>query len=419
MLKKTDYLPDSNVGKLCPACQQKINAGDEVALCGSCGSPHHKKCWQDVGGCSSYFCKRAVNISPEDRAPDIVISEEEILAAYPLEHKPINTAIPVRGEASFQTGQQPAKYSKRAISALILAILGIPLVGCLTGIVAILLGSSAISAISSHRNLKGRGIAIAGLGLGVADIIIWMVLLVTLFLSHKSPVDIIYRGQAMPPISFPSEELLENTPQPIRKAFKANVFVLGQMGNKVWSGSGVIIKIQGNTVYILTNQHIANPDYPARNSTREPELKVFFYTGDTTFAKVEWIAQKDVDIALLRCHFSGVDRLPNTRIEPQPNVHISEEVFAVGNPRNLSWTYTKGNVSSIREKKLGATNIEIIQTQTPINKGNSGGGLYDMDGRLIGIITWTTDKSISEGLNFAISTRTIYKIVEKAKRGLL
>jgi len=405
MLKRTGHLQDSNVGKFCPVCQQKIGINDEVILCSSCGSPHHKKCWHDAEGCSSYFCKKDVNVSSKDRNPDIVISGEEISTTNIPEQKLINTSI--------QPEMQNPKYSKRAISSLILAILGLPFVGCLTGIIAVLLGSSAIAKISSHRNLKGKKIAIAGLGLGAADIVIWTVLLIMIFISDKPPVDFIYRWQAIPPISFPSEDVIENAPQPIQKAFMANVFVLGQLGHKIWSGSGVIIGFEGNTVYILTNQHIANPDYPARNPNKTSELKVFFYTGDTAVAEVEWVAQKNVDIALLRCHFPGVDSLPSIEVEPQPDIHIGEDVFAIGNPQNLSWTYTKGNVSSIREKKLGATTVEIIQTQTPINKGNSGGGLYDMDGRLIGIITWTTDKRISEGLNFAISTKTIYQMIEK------
>ena len=47
--------------------------------------------------------------------------------------------------------------------------------------------------------------------------------------------------------------------------------------------------------------------------------------------------------------------------------------------------------------------MRVIQTQAAINPGNSGGGLYDQDGYLIGINTWTADKSVSEGIGFAIA----------------
>ena len=55
--------------------------------------------------------------------------------------------------------------------------------------------------------------------------------------------------------------------------------------------------------------------------------------------------------------------------------------------------------------------LTVIQTTAPINAGNSGGGLYDSDGALIGINTWTEDKQTSEGLGFAISADYIFKNV--------
>ena len=52
----------------------------------------------------------------------------------------------------------------------------------------------------------------------------------------------------------------------------------------------------------------------------------------------------------------------------------------------------------------------VIQTQTPLNPGNSGGGLFTNDGFLVGINTWTNDKKISEGLGFAISLATLLEL---------
>jgi serine protease Do len=53
----------------------------------------------------------------------------------------------------------------------------------------------------------------------------------------------------------------------------------------------------------------------------------------------------------------------------------------------------------------------VIQTQAAINPGNSGGGLYDKEGYLIGINTWTSDKSISEGIGFAIAMESLLELV--------
>jgi S1-C subfamily serine protease len=82
----------------------------------------------------------------------------------------------------------------------------------------------------------------------------------------------------------------------------------------------------------------------------------------------------------------------------------------------LSWSYTEGIISGIRSSRGGERGIDIYQTQTPINTGNSGGGLYSMNGILMGINTWTQDKSVAEGLNFATTTTSLLRLLSEAER---
>ena len=82
---------------------------------------------------------------------------------------------------------------------------------------------------------------------------------------------------------------------------------------------------------------------------------------------------------------------------------VGESVFAIGNPYRLGWTHTQGVISQMRTQEFDSHRVRVIQTQASINPGNSGGGLYDHDGYLIGINTWTADKSVSEGIGFAIA----------------
>ena len=100
---------------------------------------------------------------------------------------------------------------------------------------------------------------------------------------------------------------------------------------------------------------------------------------------------------------------PTAASEPR----IGERVFAVGNPHELNWSYTEGVVSGIREKKNGPVRLKILQTQAPINVGNSGGGLYTLDGGLIGIVTWTQAKSQAEGIGFAIAFDDFLSLFEE------
>jgi serine protease Do len=68
----------------------------------------------------------------------------------------------------------------------------------------------------------------------------------------------------------------------------------------------------------------------------------------------------------------------------------------------LGWTYTKGVVSAIRLTKFGKFDIPLIQTDTSITYGNSGGGLYTSKGELVGINTSIADPRLGSGLGFSI-----------------
>jgi serine protease Do len=82
----------------------------------------------------------------------------------------------------------------------------------------------------------------------------------------------------------------------------------------------------------------------------------------------------------------------------------------------LSWSYNEGVISGIRETVKGPVRLKILQTQTPINQGNSGGGLYSADGTLIGIVTWTKDKAQAEGISFAITYGDFLSLYNSWKR---
>jgi len=86
---------------------------------------------------------------------------------------------------------------------------------------------------------------------------------------------------------------------------------------------------------------------------------------------------------------------------------VGETVFAIGNPHDLGWSHTQGVISQFRIKTYEARRVRVIQTQASINPGNSGGGLYDQEGYCLGINTWTADKSISEGIGFAVALDTL------------
>jgi Trypsin-like peptidase domain/TonB C terminal len=105
----------------------------------------------------------------------------------------------------------------------------------------------------------------------------------------------------------------------------------------------------------------------------------------------------ELDLAQAR---PGFDK--PAEIAPADSLHIGETVFAIGSPRGMELTISNGIVSGFREANKG---MKLIQTTAPISPGSSGGGLFDDQGRLVGITTLAAKES--QNLNFAVSAQFI------------
>ena len=156
-------------------------------------------------------------------------------------------------------------------------------------------------------------------------------------------------------------------------------------------GSGVIIDEAG---HIVTNNHVI------ANATT---IKVQLADGRTAVARVVG-RDPDTDLAVLSIK---LDRLPVMGLGRSDQLQVGDEVLAIGNPLGLQQTVTHGIVSAIDRKQLGVATFEnFIQTDAPINEGNSGGALINTRGELIGINTAVAAKNLDatgvEGIGFAI-----------------
>jgi hypothetical protein len=96
---------------------------------------------------------------------------------------------------------------------------------------------------------------------------------------------------------------------------------------------------------------------------------------------------------------------------PAKDIQVGTDVHAIGHPNGEAWTYTKGIISQVRRDfewgQQGSTlhRATVIQTQTPINAGNSGGPLLDDSGKLLGVNSFKA--ADAENLNFAISVEDV------------
>ena len=173
------------------------------------------------------------------------------------------------------------------------------------------------------------------------------------------------------------------------------------------TGSGVIFKKDGNTAYIVTNNHVI-----------EGANKVEISLADGKKVKAEIVgADPLTDLAVLKIDGSRVTKVAS--FGDSSKLRIGEPVAAIGNPLglDLSRTVTEGIVSGKRTMPVstsaGEWELNVIQTDAAINPGNSGGALINSAGQVIGINSLKISETGVEGLGFAIPSEDVKPIVEQ------
>ncbi len=311
----------------------------------------------------------------------------------------------------------PLRLHPLALTAFILALVGIPLFGLLTGAIAMIMAGIALGQLAENQFLRGKGLAVAALVIGLGDIVLWVVTLGFVVPRMNLPA-----GRAIEQSFVPSSANVQLAPAPIRRALEANVFLMVDrqrfLSSESFSGSGILIGTHDGEHLILTNRHVVDPSF-ARDESKplDPTISVtvYFHDGTSHRSYVWWVEPHGVDLALVATGSNPQD-IPVPEHPGIQDIEIGHKVFAVGNPHELSWSYNEGVISGFRETVKGSVRLKILQTQTPINQGNSGGGLYSPDGTLIGIVTWTKDKSLAEGISFAIRYEDFVSLYESWKR---
>ncbi len=163
------------------------------------------------------------------------------------------------------------------------------------------------------------------------------------------------------------------------------------------AGSGVIISQDG---YILTCAHVVSG---------ATSVKVQLNGSDASYDATVVGQDSTSDIAVLKIDATG---LTPAVIGDSDALAVGEVAVAVGNPLGtLSNTVTDGIVSALnRQVTVQNNDMTLIQTDASISPGNSGGGLFNANGELIGIVNAKSSYSEAEGIGFAIPINTAMEI---------
>lgn len=196
----------------------------------------------------------------------------------------------------------------------------------------------------------------------------------------------------------------------VDKVYDAVVVVESYYKDQLYStGTGFVYETKDDKAYILTNHHvIENSD----------EVRVVF-TNDTK-EKVEVIGSDSYsDIAVLSVDKDKIISI--AEIGSSEDLKVGDTAFAVGAPLDSStyaWTVTRGVISGKnRTVATSSTIMEVLQTDTAINSGNSGGPLCNSNGEVIGITNMKLASSSIEGMGFAIPIETAIQNAESLMEG--
>jgi len=174
-------------------------------------------------------------------------------------------------------------------------------------------------------------------------------------------------------------------------------------------GSGIIVRLNGDRYYVLTNNHVVDGASEIRVTSRDGKE----YPAE--------LVGKDSRRDLAVVSFKTNDYFPLAALGNSDDVHVGDWSIAMGNPLGTQFAFsvTMGIVSAVGRTGGPGGNInDFIQTDAPINQGNSGGPLVNIRGEVIGINTWIASNNSggSVGLGFAIPINNVKRTMDELIR---
>lgn len=172
------------------------------------------------------------------------------------------------------------------------------------------------------------------------------------------------------------------------------------------SASGIIISKDG---YIVTNNHVVEDADSFTVKVNDTDTKTGISEFETYDAELIG-TDKDTDLAVLKIKAND---LPAAVLGDSDQLHLGDDVIAIGNPLGLETSVSKGIVSGLnRQISDSARGLSSIQTDTGINSGNSGGALFNTYGEVVGVVNSKLVNDYAENLGFAITINEARTVID-------
>ena len=225
--------------------------------------------------------------------------------------------------------------------------------------------------------------------------------------SSSVTTEVLYSNQEEGSYAKAINKAIDTVVQISTKATSSTTNIFGQSttSDATVLGSGVIISSDG---YIVTNNHVVED---------ANEVSVILNNDETYDATIIGTDTK-TDLALIKIEATD---LAYSSLVDSDTLELGQEVVAIGNSLGKGTSSTNGIISALnREVTINNYTMTLILTNAEVNSGNSGGGLFDMNGNLVGIVnakimsqTTSSSSTSVEGMGYAIPSNTVKTIVEE------
>ncbi len=193
------------------------------------------------------------------------------------------------------------------------------------------------------------------------------------------------------------------------------------------AGAGVVYKFdkESGDAYIITNYHVVHDADSISSNGISEKIKLYLYGMhyEEMHIEAEFVGGSSTyDIALLKVEGSEMLKSANVKeitLANSDDVTEGSLALAIGNPESKGISVTSGIVSVNSEYvKMnsvvgsGTTEMRLMRIDTPVNHGNSGGGLFNENGHLVGIVNAKLESSDIENMGYAIPSNIVYAVAE-------